>query len=163
MHHAPEIWCFVFRRDPRGYLHILRQSFRGPLALLVDVAPGRQFACIAITEWVVPLGFANLDEVYSLISLSHPLADCLYQNSIPYLIRFRQCLAEYRAPLNRSRRPLYNAIKYATSFPVIYLSAAQRIVVSDLATERGSQVRNEPWHGEHQLFRLWWVPPPSPI
>ena len=22
----------------------------------------------------------------------------------------------------------------------------------------GSQVRSEPWHGEHQLFRLWCVP-----
>ncbi|KAF9651103.1 EXS-domain-containing protein [Thelephora ganbajun] len=62
---------------------------------------------------------------------------------------------EYRAPLNQSRRPLYNAVKYATSFPVIYLSAAQRIVVSDLAASRGAQVRSEPWHGEHQLFRLW--------
>jgi len=75
--------------------------------------------------------------------------------SVPYLIRFRQCLAEYRAPLNQSRRPLYNAVKYATSFPVIYLSAAQRIVVSELMEERGGQALSEPWHGEYQLFRLW--------
>ena len=55
-------------------------------------------------------------------------------------------------PLNQSQRPLYNAVKYATSFPVIYLSTAQRIVVSDLVAERGGQVRDEPWHGEHRLF-----------
>ncbi|KAJ7594317.1 EXS family-domain-containing protein [Mycena floridula] len=75
--------------------------------------------------------------------------------SLPYLIRLRQCLIEYGSPLNTSRRPLFNALKYATAFPVIYLSAAQRIVVLDLVKEKGDQIRKEAWHGEHQLFRLW--------
>ena len=61
--------------------------------------------------------------------------------------------------MNRSRRPLYNAVKYATSFPVIYLSAAQRVAVSELVADIGGQVRDESWHGEHQLFRLWYVSP----
>ncbi|KAH9931084.1 EXS-domain-containing protein [Epithele typhae] len=64
--------------------------------------------------------------------------------SLPYAIRLRQCLVEYNSPSNTSRRPLYNALKYASSFPVIFLSAAQRIVAAD-----------EAWHGEHHLFRLW--------
>jgi hypothetical protein len=34
-------------------------------------------------------------------------------------------------PANESRKPLYNALKYATSFPVIFLSAAQRLVTAD--------------------------------
>ncbi|KAH8995678.1 EXS family-domain-containing protein [Lactarius akahatsu] len=75
--------------------------------------------------------------------------------SLPYLVRFRQCTVEYTSPLNDSRRPLWNALKYASSFPVIFLSAAQRLVVSDLVAEKGEQVKEETWHGEHALFRLW--------
>ncbi|PIL36148.1 transporter [Ganoderma sinense ZZ0214-1] len=75
--------------------------------------------------------------------------------AIPYGIRLRQCLVEYNSPNNNSRRPLFNALKYASSFPVIFLSAAQRIVVSDVAAVNGKNAAEQPWHGEHQLFRLW--------
>ncbi|KAF8555277.1 EXS-domain-containing protein [Imleria badia] len=75
--------------------------------------------------------------------------------SLPYLIRLRQCFTEYNSPTNSSRRPLFNAIKYASSFPVIFLSAAQRIVISDLVETHGSAVMRQGWHGEHPLFRLW--------
>lgn len=75
--------------------------------------------------------------------------------SFPYFVRFRQCLIEYNLPANESRRPFFNAIKYATSFPVIFLSAAQQIVVTDIINQKGEQAAAEPWHGEHQLFRLW--------
>ena len=80
-----------------------------------------------------------------------------YAPSLPYIVRFRQCVVEYMSPSNDSRRPLLNALKYASSFPVIYLSAAQRIVVSDLVAEKGEQAMEEAWHGEHPLFRLWYV------
>lgn len=46
--------------------------------------------------------------------------------SLPYLIRFRQCLAEYCTADSgriRSKRPLWNAAKYASAFPVIWMSA----------------------------------------
>ena len=75
-------------------------------------------------------------------------------------MRLRQCLVEYNAPNNESRRPLFNALKYASSFPVIFLSAAQRIVVSDTLALKGESAASQPWHGEHQLFRLWCVPLP---
>ncbi|KAJ7703034.1 EXS family-domain-containing protein [Mycena rosella] len=75
--------------------------------------------------------------------------------SLPYLVRLKQCVIEYSLPSNESRRPLFNALKYATSFPVIYLSAAQRIVVSELVKEKGDDIAKEAWHGEHRLFRLW--------
>ncbi|KAJ7268832.1 EXS family-domain-containing protein [Mycena haematopus] len=75
--------------------------------------------------------------------------------SLPYLVRLKQCVIEYSLSSNESRRPLFNALKYATAFPVIYLSAAQRIVVSELVTERGDDIAKEAWHGEHRLFRLW--------
>ena len=67
----------------------------------------------------------------------------------------RQCLTEFFQPGNDSSRPLWNAVKYASAFPVIYLSAAQRLVVSELVKEKGKEVAEEPWHGEHALFRLW--------
>jgi hypothetical protein len=72
-------------------------------------------------------------------------------------VRFRQCVIEYTNPSNDSRRPLWNALKYASSFPVIYLSAAQRLVVSDLIAQNGELVGEEAWHDEHILFRLWYV------
>ncbi|KAI0036875.1 EXS family-domain-containing protein, partial [Vararia minispora EC-137] len=75
--------------------------------------------------------------------------------SLPSAIRMRQCLIEWMQPTTDSSRPLFNALKYASAFPVIYLSAAQRLVVSDLVAEKGKQVTQEPWHGEHALFRLW--------
>ncbi|KAF9010551.1 EXS family-domain-containing protein [Cyathus striatus] len=74
--------------------------------------------------------------------------------SFPYAVRFRQCIIEYNLPSNESRRPLYNALKYATSFPVIFLSAAQRLAVVD-HIENGDIIMTEPWHGEYYLFRLW--------
>lgn len=158
-----QIWSIVLRCGSRGYLHVLCQGFRGSLALLVDATPRGQSALVTTSGRLVPLGFAHVDEVLPLPSGFLQFLIPIPSNSVPYLIRFRQCLAEYRAPLNRSRRPLYNAVKYATSFPVIYLSAAQRIVVSDLVAERGGQARNESWHGEHQLFRLWCVPFPNEV
>ncbi|KAI0958568.1 hypothetical protein AcV7_004358 [Taiwanofungus camphoratus] len=75
--------------------------------------------------------------------------------SLPYAVRLRQCLIEYRSSAGGNRQQLFNALKYATSFPVIYLSAAQRIVVRELVAEKGEVAAREPWHGEHALFRLW--------
>ncbi len=76
------------------------------------------------------------------------MVDC----SIPYLIRFRQCIVEYLQPTNTSKRPMWNALKYASSFPVIFLSAAQRTVANDIAIEKVAIDA-----GEHPLFRLWRV------
>lgn len=100
------------------------------------------------------MDFAHVDEVRSLRCTCR-LDPRSTRLSLPYLVRFRQCLVEYTSPLNDSRRPLWNALKYSSSFPVIFLSAAQRLVVSDLIAERGEEVRQQAWHGEHALFRLW--------
>lgn len=100
------------------------------------------------------MDLAHSDEVRACFpNYSHILT--VSALSLPYLVRFRQCLIDYRAPGNTSTRPLYNALKYATSFPVIYLSAAQRIVVSELKAVKGDAVVHEAWRGEHALFRLW--------
>jgi EXS family len=58
--------------------------------------------------------------------------------------------------MNESRRPLYNALKYASSFPVIFLSAAQRTVITKIIDEQGEERELESWHGD-ALFRLWWA------
>ncbi|EJD02886.1 EXS-domain-containing protein [Fomitiporia mediterranea MF3/22] len=67
--------------------------------------------------------------------------------SVPYAVRFRQCIIDYMQPTTTDKKQLYNALKYASSFPVIFLSAAQRDIASDLATEAEIE--------EHPLFRLW--------
>ncbi|KAF8894014.1 EXS family-domain-containing protein [Infundibulicybe gibba] len=74
--------------------------------------------------------------------------------SLPYLVRFRQCLIEYNLPETDTRRPLYNALKYATAFPVIFLSAAQRTSSSGIVIDGVGATDGEPWRMDH-LFRLW--------
>lgn len=103
------------------------------------------------------MDLANIDEVRETAPFSGLNYADQYASSLPYIVRFRQCVIEYTSPSNDSRRPLLNALKYASSFPVIYLSAAQRLVVSDLVAEKGEQAMEEAWHGEHALFRLWYV------
>ncbi|KAF9263298.1 EXS-domain-containing protein [Marasmius fiardii PR-910] len=73
--------------------------------------------------------------------------------SLPFFLRLRQCIVEWTSSDNESNRPLFNALKYATAFPVIFLSAAQNIVESEV--RNGSGTANNGWHGEHALFRLW--------
>ncbi|TYJ56906.1 hypothetical protein B9479_002351 [Cryptococcus floricola] len=81
--------------------------------------------------------------------------------SLPYLLRFRQCLFEFHQSSYSSPRPLANALKYFSAFPVIFLSAAQKTVVTDIANSKGLSVQElaaqhaSQWFGEHRLFRLW--------
>ncbi|KIR43059.1 hypothetical protein I307_04195 [Cryptococcus deuterogattii 99/473] len=80
--------------------------------------------------------------------------------SLPYMLRFRQCLLEYYQSSWQSPRPLANALKYFSAFPVILLSALQKSVVSDIASQKGITVQelteqHDRWFGEHRLFRLW--------
>ena len=103
-------------------------------------------------RWILPTLMRYVKEPFSGLNNTDQ-----YASSLPYVVRFRQCVVEYTSPSNDSRRPLLNALKYASSFPVIYLSAAQRLVVSDLVAEKGVQAMEETWHGEHALFRLWYV------
>ena len=88
------------------------------------------------------------------------ISSCLHTYlypSFPFFLRLRQCLIEYDLSENDGQRPLLNALKYATSFPVIFLSAAQRLVVMDLIRDKGTNITSTSWHGEHPLFRLWQV------
>ncbi|KDN49954.1 EXS-domain-containing protein [Tilletiaria anomala UBC 951] len=70
--------------------------------------------------------------------------------SLPYLIRLRQCLSEYAtsAPTvslqsgkgRRSRKPLANALKYATVLPVIWLSALHEMARDAVLLELDARV-----------------------
>jgi hypothetical protein len=84
-------------------------------------------------------------------------SDAHVKNSLPYMIRLRQCIIEYGHQGRDCRRPLYNALKYATAFPTIYLAAAQHTVEEELNKEKGFNAIGTSWHGEHHLFRLWSV------
>ncbi|KAF8070596.1 EXS family-domain-containing protein [Lyophyllum atratum] len=72
--------------------------------------------------------------------------------SFPYFIRLRQCVIEYNHQGNTQRRPLYNALKYASAFPVIYLSAAQGMVAGELGDDN---LAAETWSGGSHIFGLW--------
>jgi len=67
---------------------------------------------------------------------------------------------EYYQSSYTSPRPLANALKYFSAFPVILLSAAQKSVVNEIALTKGITVQElgdtgERWFGEHRLFRIW--------
>ncbi|CAO1630130.1 unnamed protein product [Sympodiomycopsis kandeliae] len=103
--------------------------------------------------------------------------------SLPYGIRFFQCVAEYQYSQNtihltdavtfnpsrlnskntkgRAKRPLANALKYASAFPVIWISASQsaRAGAGVPDSEQGSN----PWWSVwllsvmvNSLFSFWW-------
>lgn len=76
------------------------------------------------------------------------------------MLRFRQCLHEFHQSGYTSPRPLANSLKYFSAFPVILLSAAQKIVVNEIAQQKGMTIEelgqtHDRWFGEHRLFRLW--------
>ncbi|KAF9426559.1 protein-ER retention protein [Podila epigama] len=71
--------------------------------------------------------------------------------SIPYCIRLRQCLAEYIESNYTTERHLMNALKYASAFPVIIVSALQKSVKA--ASLKGQA--NTGYFSDNSLFRLW--------
>ncbi|KAF5370663.1 hypothetical protein D9758_001936 [Tetrapyrgos nigripes] len=102
-------------------------SVGGRLVVSPDAIPGEFHAPTTDYSWTTTMGYAY----------------------------YHECIKEWSASDEDNRKPLYNALKYATAFPLIYLSAAQIIVESDLVNEKGDDVANSAWHGEHPLFRLW--------
>jgi len=70
--------------------------------------------------------------------------------SIPYAIRFRQCILDYAHSDRSEITQLFNAAKYLTSFPVIFLSVMQRSFQQNTAI-----VNSNVWFGEYLIFRLW--------
>ncbi|KAF8638009.1 hypothetical protein AX16_010641 [Volvariella volvacea WC 439] len=105
-------------------------------------------------------GWLSLRMVFPGNSLLSPPHDSGWQNwilptamSLPFLVRFKQCLIEYGLPMNESRRPLFNALKYATSFPVLYLSSF--LVLSTQKDKETQAYGEDRWHGHDGLFRLW--------
>jgi EXS family len=74
--------------------------------------------------------------------------------SLPYLIRLRQCFIEFSRSKGEGTMHLLNALKYASAFPVILLSAMQRTYISPVEDMYPDKV----WFGESMLFRLWYPP-----
>ncbi|KAG2184569.1 hypothetical protein INT43_000478 [Umbelopsis isabellina] len=71
----------------------------------------------------------------------------------PVMTRFKQCISEYFESDRQSHRHLLNACKYASAFPVIILSASQKIASKRVA-ELGA-VPDTWWIGDVGLFRIW--------
>ncbi|GAA5915343.1 Erd1p [Sporobolomyces salmoneus] len=80
--------------------------------------------------------------------------------ALPYIFRFRQCLSEVVTQQTPTpRRSLLNALKYATAFPVILLSAMQTVVGDPFDDEKEMRIagdrEEERWIGRNTLFTLW--------
>ncbi|PWN23748.1 EXS-domain-containing protein [Microstroma glucosiphilum] len=90
--------------------------------------------------------------------------------SLPYAIRLIQCLAEYQHTGARkrpgggshsvkSKRPLANALKYASAFPVIWISASQSSRAGGVPSEQNSNGLWFAWLLSiliNSLFSYWW-------
>jgi hypothetical protein len=71
--------------------------------------------------------------------------------SLPYLIRLKQCISEYIE--SKENRHVFNALKYASSIPVVIFSAVQR-KASIYITQTGSVPTH--WYlKEDSIFRFW--------
>ncbi|KAI0245239.1 hypothetical protein BJV78DRAFT_1266177 [Lactifluus subvellereus] len=80
------------------------------------------------TRWLIPMDSTNTNEV------RFPRTCCL-ECIARYDLVFRTSCAfvvEYTSPSNDSRRPLWNALRYASSFAPHFPVRAQRLMVSDL-------------------------------
>ena len=145
------------RRSIRRYLYIICKSAWRYVAISVHASTWRQPSFSTSTSRPCSMDIAHLDEVcVSIIAGSVPSSPkTIVSRSIPYGIRFRQCLVEYLSSPNGGKRPLYNAIKYATAFPVIYLSAAQRLV--EVEPVLFDDYKSPIWYSQHPVFTLWYV------
>ncbi|KAF8608987.1 EXS-domain-containing protein [Ceratobasidium sp. AG-I] len=74
--------------------------------------------------------------------------------ALPYAIRFRQCMMEYIGSQRKSGRALANAIKYATAFPVIFLSVAQRSSLTG-PLDAKPEAKTISGYFDNKLFKLW--------
>ncbi|KAG9099237.1 hypothetical protein FS749_001744, partial [Ceratobasidium sp. UAMH 11750] len=75
--------------------------------------------------------------------------------ALPYAIRFRQCMMEYIGSKRTSGRALANAIKYATAFPVIFLSVAQRSSLTGPLDAKPEDGLSPSGYFDNKLFKLW--------
>ncbi|KAI0245237.1 EXS family-domain-containing protein [Lactifluus subvellereus] len=145
------LWCFI-----TAPLVDFFKSIPVVCTLLSDIV----FADI-FTSYAKVLGdvWLSLCMLLPSGSLPAPTQDGWYRwilptlMSVPHLVRFWRCVVEYTGPSNDSRRPLWNVHKYASSFPVIFLSAAQRLVTSDLVAEQAREARDMTWRA-HTLPAL---------
>ncbi|CUA66678.1 Protein ERD1 [Kluyveromyces lactis NRRL Y-1140] [Rhizoctonia solani] len=78
-----------------------------------------------------------------------------FMMALPYAIRFRQCMMEYIGSQRKSGRALANAIKYASAFPVIFLSVAQRTSpTAPLDAKPEGEIRSSGYF-DNKIFKLW--------
>ncbi|KAF8757102.1 EXS protein [Rhizoctonia solani] len=75
--------------------------------------------------------------------------------ALPYAIRFRQCMMEYIGSQRKSGRALANAIKYATAFPVIFLSLAQRTSPTGPLDAKPEGEISSSGYFDNKVFKLW--------
>ncbi|KAI8052266.1 EXS family-domain-containing protein [Syncephalis plumigaleata] len=131
-------WC---RRERFRFLKSLGRIFFGALGTTVYLSDVILADILTSFAKVFADLYATLCHIVVLggIDLSAPGLvtgnSCGYHwfgpglTALPYALRFKQCLVEYvHSPeVADQRRHLANALKYASAFPVIFLSAVQQL------------------------------------
>jgi hypothetical protein len=98
-----------------------------------------------------PMDITINDEVNFLVVMWSQISHS--SQSFPYLMRFKQCIVEFlSSPYRSDKRAFMNAIKYATAFPVIFLSFAQRQIQDEGGAERSLEKGRVQ---DYQLFQIW--------
>ncbi|KAJ2714204.1 protein-ER retention protein [Coemansia sp. D1744] len=174
------ILCYTVRRQFLGLLaRIVKPSMTDPVCLadvvMADILTScaRMFADLFLVgcqfgKFIWPKRFGadlsasqgGLSALVQFVRDRHEQDACTSSGMtgmllvcVPYGFRLRQCINEYlkAAPgSSDARRHMANAIKYASSFPVIALSATQRQVTVDGIME----TKYSDW-ALHAAFGLW--------
>ncbi|KAI8967611.1 EXS family-domain-containing protein [Mycotypha africana] len=102
--------------------------------------------CVLFTGKDAAFFIDNVDNIYSRDYIVPLLI------SFPYLIRLKQCIAEYI--VTKEKRHIFNSLKYASSIPVVISSALHRkamIYVSEAGTVPTH------WFMSHDTIFHFWI------
>lgn len=103
-------------------------------------------------RWMVPL-ITAYGPYYSRVSL-RALTRTGKLLRLPYIFRFRQCISEVvTGSTPTPQKSLLNAVKYASAFPVILLSAL--LAATGDPWDDPLESPPVPWLGSTAVFNLW--------
>ncbi|KAG1452973.1 hypothetical protein G6F46_009734 [Rhizopus delemar] len=151
----------LYKKDRIRFIRLLKRTFLSGIhapvffsdIILADMLTsvsnvfGDSFmaTCVMLTGQPLSYFMDNTDNIYYK-DIIVPFIICL-----PYLIRLKQCIAEYLD--SKEQRHIYNALKYASSIPVIIFSAIQK--KANIYILESGQVPNSWYLNEIHVFRFW--------
>eukprot|EP01018_Ginkgo_biloba_P032289 Gb_40526 [translate_table: standard] len=119
------LWRLIFPLQPITFADFFLADVLTSMAkVLSDL---ERSVCRMVNRQVATIAWFEADAICGSHSILIP---CVL--AFPYVCRFFQCLRQYKD--TREKSCLLNALKYATTFPVIFLSALKYHVVPEIWT-----------------------------